>query len=154
MGIFVPPHLRVLHLSQETFVMSASLIKNVCFNTDIKKVGGMDRVMRICKMVGFPNYLLNQLELEQADDNGEQFSVEQDSGSGFRSWMIKLTYTDFARLNLARAFVMNPECLVLHKPTLAFDDVEKPRIIGLLRDHIDERGLELSVESRNLRRRI
>merc|ERR1719263_1169421 len=48
---------------------------------------------------------------------------------------------------------MNPECLILHKPTLAFDDSEKTVVINLLKWHVEQRGLQLPEEGRKLRRR-
>merc|ERR1719262_1952503 len=42
--IFFPPHLRVLHLSQETFFLSHTLLKNIVFHTDMKKIGGLERI--------------------------------------------------------------------------------------------------------------
>jgi len=143
--IFVPPHMRVLHLSQETFVMSMSLVKNIIFNTDLAKVGGIPRITRICKLLNFSDYILSELK-EETGGNSHESDAQQE-------WMSKLTHTDFARLNLARAFVMNPELLVLHKPHLSFDDWEKRVIFELLREHVDRKGLELSDENQNRRRR-
>jgi len=153
--IFVPPHLRVLHLSSEAYLMRASLVSNLVFNTDIEKVGGMKRITAICELLRFPDYMLKELVV-QPTANGEcelENDGDKKADENFRNWMSKLSYTDFARLNLARAFVMNPECLILHKPSLRFDDNEKKNVIKLLRDHVDHRGLKLSDETRRFRRR-
>jgi len=146
-SIFVPPHLRVLHLSQETFFLSTTLLKNIVFNSDMKKIGGLDRIRKICQLLRFPAYMMSHLEDEEEPGDMEARSEI------FRSWMSMLSYTDFARINLARAFIMNPECLVLHKPALAFDDSEAKDIIRLLRLHVDEKGLLLPEEGRTYRRR-
>merc|ERR1711904_119747 len=53
-SLFVPPHLRILHLSQEAMFLSGTLLKNLIFNQDFEKVGGMDRVRRICELLHFP----------------------------------------------------------------------------------------------------
>lgn len=47
---------------------------------------------------------------------------------------------------------MNPEMLVLHKPTSCFDDFEAANIVKLIRNHVDERGLELPADGRSMRR--
>jgi len=146
-NIFVPPHLRVLHVSQETFFLSTTLLKNIVFNSDMKKIGGLDRIRKVCELVRFPPYMMAHLELvEEPSDMEERAKV-------FRSWMSMLSYTDFARINLARAFVMNPECMILHKPSLAFDDDEAPQIIKLLRQHVDEKGLAIEGGWSSRRRR-
>ena len=157
--IFVPPHLRVLHMSNETFVMSSSLMKNIVFNTDLAKVGGTARVRRICEILHFPDYMLSELEAEieaitHDIRHGHCVEVEGEcEAAKCLNWISKLTHTDFAKLNLARAFVMNPEFLVLHKPTLAFHDADKLHLVELLRAHVNQKGLQLSAENRKLRRR-
>merc|ERR1719379_2840924 len=46
--IFVPPHLRVLHVSRECFILNASFIENVIFNQSMAKLGGWERVRSVC----------------------------------------------------------------------------------------------------------
>ena len=41
-------------------------------------------------------------------------------------------------LNLARALVANPEILVIHKPTLGFDDDLADNTIQVLREYVDK----------------
>jgi len=145
-SIFVPPHLRVLHLSQDTFFLGTTLLKNLVFNTSMEKVGGLERIRKICELLNFPPSLLAHLQ------DAQEPSQMTARSEVFRQWVSSLSYTDFARINLARAFIMNPECLVLHKPALAFDDSEARAIIKLLRLHVDERGLDLPEEKRHFRR--
>lgn len=52
-----------------------------------------------------------------------------------------MSVSDYSRLNLARAFILNPECLVIHKPDMLFNPMELPGILALLREHVDKRGL-------------
>jgi len=40
----------------------------------------------------------------------------------------------------------------MHKPALLFDDKERLKIVQLMRDHVDEKGLEWSPDSRRSRR--
>jgi len=145
--IFVPPHLRVLHVSTDTFFLSHTFLKNIVFMSDMTKIGGLERITKVCRELKFPDYMLDLINEDKEPSDMEGRS------EAFRSWMGLLSYTDYARMNLARALIMNPECLVLHKPTMAFDDREGPEIIRLLRRHVDEKGLELPVESRKSRRR-
>jgi len=146
-NIFVPPHLRLLHLSQETFLLSDTLLKNIVFKASMEKVGGLERVRDICKILRFPPGMMEHLKDEEEPESMAGKSTI------FRSWMSTLSYTDLARVNLARAFIMNPECLILHKPSLAFDDSEAPLMVQLLRQHVDEKGLCLPERARGKRRR-
>jgi len=63
-----------------------------------------------------------------------------------------LSRSERALLNLARAFIYNPEVLVIHNPTLQLDRQQRTNVLQALRDHVDERGLELPPESRHMRR--
>merc|ERR1712046_509579 len=67
-------------------------------------------------------------------------------------WSVFPTPTGTARLALARAFVMNPEVLMMHKPLEPFDEEDKDKILGLLRSFVDDRGLALPDWERRLRR--
>lgn len=134
--IFIPPHLRVLHISQSQCLINDTFLQNVLLYASPEQVQGIDRVRTICRRVGLKAELLSHLETE----------------TPLREWQHLLSYTDFARLNLARAFVMNPECLVIHKPDMCFDVDEVMDILMLIRCHSRERGLELPPETRRYRR--
>ena len=54
-----------------------------------------------------------------------------------REWEHKLAATDKAAIHLARALVMNPEVLVLNRPTIYFDDETQGEIFGLIKEHVD-----------------
>lgn len=147
-SLFVPPHLRILHLSQDTLFLNGTLLKNLIFNSDHSKVGGLPRVKKICQLLHFPATMMTALE-----DQRKEFEDQSEEDRVFRSWMSLLSHSDYSRINMARALIVNPECLVLHKPALAFDDSEAMNVISLIRKHVDERGLELPVEGRKFRRR-
>merc|ERR1712032_220349 len=85
-------------------------------------------------------------------DESDRGMSERDKAGRHRRWAARFSHTDFARLNLARALVMNPEVLVMHKPVVTFNDVEARKIVGLLRTHVDERGLHMPEVDRGLRR--
>jgi len=141
--IFVAPHLRVLHVSREATIMRTSFLENIVMNNKLPDVGGMDRVRRICRRIGFAEILMQELDNEYGDDKRRR--------SHDTTWVASLSHTDYARLNLARVFVGNPEVLVMHKPVATFDDREREHITDLLREHVDEKGIELS-ESKFTRR--
>lgn len=83
----------------------------------------------------------------------EDLPAEQGGWPSFStSWINAFSHTDYARLNLARVLVCNPEVLVMHKPTVDFDDRERLELIKLLREHVDEKGIELPAQSSATRR--
>eukprot|EP00929_Paragymnodinium_shiwhaense_P018908 TRINITY_DN13062_c0_g1_i1.p1 TRINITY_DN13062_c0_g1~~TRINITY_DN13062_c0_g1_i1.p1 ORF type:complete len:821 (-),score=177.13 TRINITY_DN13062_c0_g1_i1:56-2518(-) len=134
--VFLPPHLRILHASQETILVHGTFTKNIILNQDIKKVGGLERVRQICSLLGFEKDVLSHLDDEVDLSN----------------WTQRLSHTAYARIALARAFVMNPEVLAIHKPLASFNDPEVKTVAGLLRSHVDEKGLALPNNERSFRR--
>lgn len=130
--VFFPPHLRVLHISLSECLINDTLVENVLLYAS----DSMDRVHSICKRVGFKPAILRHLGLGDLRAN----------------WVAKFSHTDYVRLNLARALVVNPEVLVIHKPECVFSAGEVSGIMKLLRAHVDERGLELPEEGRPYRR--
>jgi len=135
--VFIPPHLRVLHLSSHECLVNDTLLQNLLLYAPIERVhGGTERVRQICKLLGITDQILDHL----------------DKGTKMKDWASMLSHTDYARLNLARALIMNPECLVLHKPDMVFSLEEVETIMTLIRRHVNERGLELSERSRSVRR--
>jgi len=136
--VFIPPHLRILHLSQCECLLNDNLLQNILLYTPERKVlGGEERVRKICQYLGFQENVLKFLDLPD---------------SLMKEWAPMLTHSDHSRLQLARAFVMNPECLVMHKPDMVFGPDEVGPIMKLIRQHVNERGIELPPEGRQFRR--
>jgi ABC-type multidrug transport system fused ATPase/permease subunit len=146
-SIFVPPHLRILHVAQTVHIVHGSLMKNLTLGQDEQSCGGIDRVREICRLLGFPDNLMDYLE-PHATYRGE----DEPDPNKETEWTTVLTDSAKARLTLARAFIMNPEVLVVNKPTMAFNAREKQDIIRALRSHVDERGLALPQDEWRLRR--
>jgi len=132
--IFTPSHIRTLHVSQETFLLHADLLTNLIFNAEEQTYGTIERVKQICRDLHFSPCLRSLVE---------DLRIERDLED--TTWMSHLTHTDMSRLNLARALIMNPELMVLHKPSLVFNEEEKDQILTVIRRHVDERGLHLPV---------
>jgi len=141
--VFVPSHLRILHLSKDACLLEGSLLHNLIFNQEVSAVGGMDRIMGICKMCGFSKRMLKRLENSENTDKVKE---------GTAQWAEECSNTDCARLNLARAMMMNTECLVMHMPLIYYSDGEGLHSMKVLRQHVDERGLYLPSEDRVFRR--
>ena len=55
-------------------------------------------------------------------------------------------------MRIPKALVLNPECLVVHKPALVFDETQAKKVLRIIREHVDNRGVELPREGRKQRR--
>lgn len=141
-SIFAPPHLRILHISQN-MIMPGSFLRNIVLNNNLEAVGGKERVKRICEQLSFDKFILDLLDTETDDHHHSHESQE---------WTVRLSHTAYPRISLARAFVMNPEVLVIHKPLVAFNEEEQRQIMSLLVKHAEQRGLELPELQRRFRR--
>mmetsp|Transcript_18913 Transcript_18913/g.33329 ORF Transcript_18913/g.33329 Transcript_18913/m.33329 type:complete len:812 (-) Transcript_18913:326-2761(-) len=60
---------------------------------------------------------------------------------GTQAWFEELTYTDKVKICLARAFIMNPEVLVLHRPFHHYDAVSATQVMQSVSKHHKNRGL-------------
>lgn len=144
--IIVPPHLRILHMTRETYVLNHPLLKNIVLDRDFDRAGGFSRVRRICERLGFSRMMLEFLDAPEDED-------EENPNMIIRSkWATSCSNSDFARINLARALVMNPEVLVAHMPFGSFNDTELDSIVSVVRAHVDERGLEQTSHDTHMRR--
>uniref|UniRef100_A0A7S2KED4 ABC transporter domain-containing protein n=1 Tax=Zooxanthella nutricula TaxID=1333877 RepID=A0A7S2KED4_9DINO len=63
------------------------------------------------------------------------------------SWQERLSFTEQVKLCLARALLMNPEVLVLHRPFHNYDAPAQKLVARVLRDHMANRGLCLPAET-------
>eukprot|EP00929_Paragymnodinium_shiwhaense_P011267 TRINITY_DN11679_c0_g1_i2.p1 TRINITY_DN11679_c0_g1~~TRINITY_DN11679_c0_g1_i2.p1 ORF type:complete len:865 (+),score=85.20 TRINITY_DN11679_c0_g1_i2:91-2685(+) len=68
------------------------------------------------------------------------------------TWAEALSYTIVVKINLARAFILNSEVLVLHRPFHHYDDHTSRRVMRVIRKHMQNRGLGLSPETAHGRR--
>merc|ERR1739848_392539 len=75
------------------------------------------------------------LALLDNEDSTERFSIEP------QNWIGTVSRTELMRLHLCRALVIDPECFVVHTPTLPFPNSESRTLMSLFREFIDKRGL-------------
>lgn len=148
--VLVPPHLRVVHVAREAFYLNSSLLMNIILNHDISRLGGYERIRNICISCGFSAKMMRMLaEMRPGQTEDPGGSEHQPVRN---QWTKALSHSETARFLLARVLVMNPEALVMHMPFIAFNDEEAATIQRLVRQHINERGLELPESERTVRR--
>eukprot|EP00747_Dinoflagellata_sp_TGD_P080316 gnl/TRDRNA2_/TRDRNA2_160841_c0_seq1.p1 gnl/TRDRNA2_/TRDRNA2_160841_c0~~gnl/TRDRNA2_/TRDRNA2_160841_c0_seq1.p1 ORF type:complete len:902 (+),score=160.81 gnl/TRDRNA2_/TRDRNA2_160841_c0_seq1:85-2790(+) len=142
--VFVPPHMRVLHIPVEPYFLAHSLKVNLTLGSS---GADLQRACQICRRLGLPEKMCSAVAApEEFHSDKEEYddSIEQWGG---------LSHSDRARVTLARAFIYNPEMLVVHKPAMAFPDDEVAKVYALIRAHVEERGLELPGGKARARRR-
>eukprot|EP00930_Biecheleria_cincta_P096259 TRINITY_DN88131_c0_g1_i1.p1 TRINITY_DN88131_c0_g1~~TRINITY_DN88131_c0_g1_i1.p1 ORF type:complete len:879 (+),score=147.93 TRINITY_DN88131_c0_g1_i1:104-2740(+) len=133
---FVPSHLRVLHVGTDGPFCQGTLFKNVTFGiSEGDPDAAPERVKEICRKIGMPDVLMACLDSDEV-----------------RPWPQVLSMTTRYMVSLARAFVFNPEVLCIHKPILSFDESIGQRVLGLLRNYVDARGIALDDSTAHLRR--
>ena len=141
--VFIPPHIRVIEVTQDPIVLGPmeSLADNLLYGL---KEGTYDRkreIARACRIatrLGLTNRLIEH--------------VETDNMLGVNG--CKISRTDRTLIHLARAFVTNPEVLVLHKPAVLVDNVLRARIFTMMRDFVRQRGIDQDANEPIERRRV
>jgi ABC-type sulfate/molybdate transport systems ATPase subunit len=125
---FIPPQLRVCFVVQTpVFFSHATLLDTLAFgltgpqrdDPDLKR-----RVKLICAEVGVHEEIMTHLDSSQA-----------------RDWGMCLSMAQLKKIHLARAFIANPEVLVLDRPTAALDAKALAKLCELLQRYVQNRGL-------------
>lgn len=130
-GFFVPPHLRVLHVGTEPGLFHGTLYDNLIFGVADGGVHGQDadpeRVKYICQLLTLPQEILALLDVPDK-----------------LCWDQVLSHTQQAKLGLARALVANPDVLLLHKPSMPYDDRTSHMVLEVIKSHVKNRGVGYS----------
>jgi len=69
-----------------------------------------------------------------------------------RKWYDKLSDSEKAAMHLARAFIMNPEVVCFQRPTQHFHTDMKKKVLQLLGENTENRGIGMSAEGIGKRR--
>jgi ABC-type multidrug transport system fused ATPase/permease subunit len=56
------------------------------------------------------------------------------------TWFENLNYSEKVKIHFARAFIMNPEILVMHRPLYHFSDELGHKVLGMIKEHHSNRG--------------
>jgi len=130
--LLIPPHLRALHISPQPTFFNDTLMNNLTYGCgkEDKEDGSIERVTAVCKMLLVSEKVLKYLDPTDTD----MFNVKAD-------WGDILSQTQRTLVSLARAFIANPEILVIHKPTVVLDDATTENTFKCLRTFVTEKGL-------------
>jgi ABC-type uncharacterized transport system fused permease/ATPase subunit len=134
--VFVPCHLRVIHIPSEFFFMRGSLLDNLVYgvrkgDTD----GDKTRVKIILQHLGLPSNVMYLLEED---------SIHKDS------WIDVLCESQKHLLSIARAIIANPQVICVHKPTDKFSQIQGRSVLQVLQMFVHEKGVgqDQSLQSR------
>jgi len=90
------------------------------------------------------------MELPNIDPAELAADIKQESSKHL--WQEPLTYTEKVKISLARALIMNPDMLVLHRPFHHFDIGTADDVLQVIKQHHENRGLCLPADERITRR--
>lgn len=161
--VLMPSHLRCINVEYiPELANDLSVYDNLTFGTPD---ADPNRVLRIVKRLGLSSDLVQILEQDIA---ALQNPVDDDPGSGCHSpsrsaslkvgeaeiqgWHKRSTAFDRKRVHLGRAFVFNPEILVLVRPVDELDLIQLKSAMRLLREFVQNRGVEMDPRTRWSRR--
>jgi len=166
--VIYPNHLRVLHVAYESVLVSGlgQLYGNLAFGKSDHEADNHERVKKILKRLrlnkhaqtlgdgassakkkggfGKSSVVVPTDKGDDSEDDSEDVeeeAEEEEEEDEDESWQRQLSTSEKKRLCLARAFVYNPEVLVLHRPIDEAEDELAKEILGLIREFVDERGL-------------
>jgi len=166
--VFIPTHLRILHVSQEPMLLNFTLWENLVFGCP--GIHDDTRIKNILHMLGM-NTVLSMLEeqskyhpesgrnLHSIENSGSKFDDDDDQDTVLSLdsevdedtllWQRRPMYSEKAKIHLARAFIMNPEVMIMHRPLHHFSAASQGVILNAIREHVDGLGLFMPQSSRH-----
>jgi len=121
--VFVPAHLRVLHVCQEPLFFQSTVLENLSFGCETVNDASRERITKILARLGLNN-IIKWLDMNSVD------------------WLGALRLSEKYLLHFARAIVANPYVLCLHKPTMPFGQATGKLVRDLLIEFVHHRGVE------------
>jgi len=173
--IFIPTHLRILHVSQEVYIMRTSVLHNLTFGhheADVERVKEILTKLQAWTLLEDVQNSLSGVQVLNACDTcsslgsddsdslpwcvAEEVPEEHVDIRGVEpkdcKWIEVVRYSEKAKLHLARALIMNPEVMVLQRPLLHFNDGEQKCILDLIYENARDRGVGFPPGSAHSRR--
>lgn len=162
--VFVPSHLRALYVPKELLFFESSAWENLTVGDPRADLGTVKIILDGLKLGGTWNHVVNDLialgRTEEVKGFGGfatsnrrgSFSGEQDLTFHDMDWLHGLSYAQRAKLNLARALIVNPEILLLQRPLSHFDKDLHGEILKVLGEQVRNRGFQAPKETFDTRR--
>jgi ABC-type nitrate/sulfonate/bicarbonate transport system ATPase subunit len=132
--LLIPPHLRVLHVSQSPLFMLGSIEDNLASGCrEGSKLAAKDRIVTILTQLGVSTKLLDHKEVDV-------------------HWNEVLSESQKRLLSIARALIANPDVLIMQQPLRYLEEATCTRVMRVLKEFVDDRGVALKSRERPLRR--
>uniref|UniRef100_A0A7S3EX64 ABC transporter domain-containing protein n=1 Tax=Haptolina ericina TaxID=156174 RepID=A0A7S3EX64_9EUKA len=159
--VYVPPHLRIVHVEQQAQLLThLSLYDNLTFGWRYERPR-LQEVIVVCESLGLPAHLLGLLYArDNSDDSfhGERtqsrrvktiraarYAPVDDNANGALEedgdWQNRLSGSEIRLVSLARAIITQPHLLVLHRPLTGLDEHLATKVLDVLRQFVDKRGV-------------
>eukprot|EP00930_Biecheleria_cincta_P072845 TRINITY_DN6018_c0_g1_i1.p1 TRINITY_DN6018_c0_g1~~TRINITY_DN6018_c0_g1_i1.p1 ORF type:complete len:906 (-),score=152.00 TRINITY_DN6018_c0_g1_i1:183-2900(-) len=108
---------------------------------------------RTLSLTGYSPLLLGQDGQEECEEEQGLKHVEAEAQEiSSQQWLNTITYSERVKISLARAFIMNPEILILYRPFHHFDQSTAENLMQVIQQHHRNRGLCLPEELASMRR--
>jgi ABC-type polar amino acid transport system ATPase subunit len=126
--VFVPSHLRVLHIPPEAVFFRGSLMDNVTYGVRPGDPDGeKSRVKAIFRHLVVPGNVISLLEEDSVH---------------YSNWYDVLSTSQLHLLSIVRALVANPQVICIHKPTEKYSEEQGKQVLGVLKLFVEGAGLE------------
>jgi len=124
-SIFIPSHLRVLHIDSEPMFSRGSLFDNLTFGVKANDPDASeDRIFQICSMLEIPETVMELVRTKTRLD-----------------WGRVLSFSEKQKISLARAVIANPDVLIIHRPFIALDERSAANVGKVLKEFVSNRGV-------------
>lgn len=166
-SLFVPSHLRILHVSREPVFMHTSMLHNMSLGLPHPTRPTQQERDRITRIL-FELDLHDVVDIMNDEENGTCTSArtprspvsarpinEQDiefKNSAEMAWEQSLTQSEKVKLHIARALVSNPEVMIVERTLQGLNYEHATGLLNVLRRHVNEKGLCLPTEDHVHRR--
>ena len=142
--VFVPPHLRVVQIQENPFILGPeeSIFDNLIFG--IKKSPSLD----MKALEARARMVMARLELTE-DLVTKHFKEKNFVGNGGA----RITRGDRQLISIGRALVMNPEMIIVHKPTALLDNYHTDLVLKVFREYVENRGVGMPKDEPLIKRR-
>jgi len=164
-SVFVPTHLRSLHLAQEAVLLRDSPWRNLTFGLndpstadplwirDILEILDAQHTIELIEGEPRPEKPVeppsesgccgtgHAIDNSSSDSEGGESNSDSEKKGICEDWHSRITYTERVRIHLARAFIMNPEVLILQRPLYHFNKRHAGEITDIFKSFVELRGI-------------
>eukprot|EP00928_Gymnodinium_smaydae_P071430 TRINITY_DN55018_c0_g1_i1.p1 TRINITY_DN55018_c0_g1~~TRINITY_DN55018_c0_g1_i1.p1 ORF type:complete len:855 (-),score=126.34 TRINITY_DN55018_c0_g1_i1:175-2739(-) len=149
--VVYPGHLRTLEVSYQPLLLQyLSLYDNLIFGTPD---ADPQRVRQVAERLALSQATLDELNHDIAEiGHVKRKKRRMEDVDEHDMWYKKLSPSDRKMVNIARALIYNPNLLILHRPVDDVDFDKGELVMCILRDFVDQRGIELDMATAASRR--